>query len=222
MANISLIGLIAFFLTACNGGQAKEKLLKVEDHLTQNNQVFDREMRAPGLVRIKTDILEQQKEILILTSNEQVIDSLYSKDDSEPAFSRRINNIWSYYPEYYIVIFEAYPLDNDRFYNVVINGDIFALSHFDGITIYETWQEHLKTSFILTSKDNPLKVAPDQNAESLLFDYEELSFEVLEVKEDWIYVKCNIDCDGCPGIEVRGWIKWKEKNVLKVELRYIC
>lgn len=222
MVNLFFIGLSSFLLTMCGQSQVEKKTPNAEVTLTQKNEAYITEMNTPGLVRIKTDLLQLQDEVLKLTKSGNVIDSIFSEDNNEPTFSSRLVKIWSYFPEYYIVILEAYPLDNDGFYKVIMSGDTLLLPHRENVTIFETWQEHIITSFVLTTKDNPLKAQPDINAESLMFDYEELSFEVIEVKEEWVYVKCNRDCEGCPDKEVRGWIKWKEKNSLRVELRYTC
>lgn len=222
MANLLFIALPGLFLAMCSGVQPESKMPDTKVTLTQQSELFIAELRTPGLLRIKTDILQLQDEILILTEKDIVIDSLFSKDNNEPAFSSSLVKIWAYFPEYYIVILEAYPLDNDGFYKVIMNGNTLLLPHIENVTVFETWQEHIKKSFVLTSNDNPLKPQPDKKTESLMLDYEQLSFEVIEVKEDWIYVKCNVDCEGCPDKEVRGWIKWKEKNRLRIELRYVC
>lgn len=222
MANLLFIGLTGFLLAMCGEIRTERKTPDTEVASNQKNELFFTELRTPGLVRIKTDVLQRQNETLILTKNEIVIDSIFSKENNEPAFSSNLVKIWAYFPEYYIVILEAHPLDSDGFYKVIMNGDTLLLPHIENVTIFETWQEHIKTSFVITSKNNPLKSQPDKNAESLMIDYEEFSFEVIEVKEDWIYVKCSADCEGCPDKEVRGWIKWKEKNSLRIELRYAC
>ncbi len=188
----------------------------------QRDDKLDREMRTGGLLRIYTDVLEEQNKTLFLIKDGTVFDSIFSKDNNEPAFSHQSISIWSYFPEYYIVIFEAFALDKDGFYKVLYNNDTLLVAQMNNVTVFETWEEHIKKAYILTSNSNPLKVKPDKNSESFEYDYQELSFEVIEIKEQWVKVKCNIDCEGCPGIEITGWIQWRENNMLKVELRYVC
>ena len=179
-----------------------------------------------GVLRIKTDILEERSDtIRIYHADQSLYGAIYSEnDETEPAFNGSDSlAIRSYYPDYYVVIMDCYGLSEGQ-YRVKIGGSEKYMEHKDGITIYEDWATHLKSSFIVTKADNPLRETPEIKGEIAGdYDYKHLSFYAIQVSGDWVQVVCDMDCEGCPNQEqITGWLKWRDGNRLLVELYYAC
>lgn len=191
-----------------------------------SDSITARTMLRKGILRIKADELQAKKDtVFIYNADFTLFGKIYSKDGyEEPIFIGQAPFcIKSYYPDYYIIIFDCDKLSNGK-YQVTINGLEKYISHTDGITLYEDWEEHLKTSFIATDNTNPLRDEPSESGYQLNeYDYDNLSFEVIEIRKDWIKVICNMDCGGCPNNGViSGWLKWRQGNLLLIRLYYDC
>lgn len=179
-----------------------------------------------GVLRIKTDILEEFSDtVYILNTDKSLYGAIYSDNNEiEPAFNgRETLAIRSYYPDYYIIIMDAYD-QKEGLYRVFINGAEKYVAHRAGITVFENWSTHLKNSFIVTNAYNPLRKMPSSEGTAAdNYDYDALSFETIKVQGDWVEVICNMDCEGCPHQQaITGWLKWKDGSKLLIELYYTC
>lgn len=181
------------------------------------------EMKSPGVIRIRLDKLQERRVSINFYKNHVMVATLeYQEGVHEPIFSPQPCTIFAYYPEYYILFLEGYQ-QKDGIYKVCLNNDTISFNHIDGVTFFETWEEHVKSSFIITSKENPLMKIPADFSTIIDLNYNEFSFTVVKVDKDWIYVVCDSDCEGCDdGKTVSGWVRWRENNNLLVELRYVC
>ena len=178
-----------------------------------------------GVLRIKTDILLEQNGMLPIYNMDSTLfgQILSLEGEPEPRFNKGKLLIREYYPEYYILIFDC-KLTNGSYVVKVGNSEKF-INHQEGITIYETWDEHIRNSFLLTSNKNPLRSEPNLLSNAFMeYDYSTMSFVVKEVKGDWAKVACDLECEGCGdrGVVVNGWIRWKDGDRLLIELRYVC
>jgi len=183
-------------------------------------------MMTNGVLRIKTDILEERSDtIRIYHADQSLYGAIYSKNgETEPAFYGADSlAIRSYFPDYYVMILDAYELSDGK-YRVMIGGSEKYMEHKEGITVFEDWTSHLKSSFIVTQANNPLRETPEIEGKIAGdYDYQFLSFETIKIDGDWAQVVCNMDCDGCPNQQpITGWLKWKQDNRLLIELYYTC
>jgi hypothetical protein len=183
-------------------------------------------MMTNGVLRIKTDILEERSDtIRIYHADQSLYGAIYSEnDETEPAFNGSDSlAIRSYFPDYYVMILDGYELSDGK-YRVIIGGSEKYIEHKAGITVFEDWASHLKSSFIVTQANNPLRETPAIEGKTVGdYDYEHLSFETIKINGDWAQVVCNMDCEGCPNQQpITGWLKWKEGNRLLIELYYAC
>lgn len=201
------------------------QLINLEDgFFIQKNIVDERyEMKSPGVIRIKLDKLQERQLSIQFYKNHLMVNKLeYQEGVEEPVFLQQPRAIFAYYPEYYILLVEGYQ-QKDGLYKVYLNNDTLYLNHIDEVTIFETWEEHVKNSFVITSKENPLRKSPSDLSAIIDLNYNAFSFRVLKVNREWIYVVCENDCEGCSdNEEVSGWVRWRKNNTLLVELRYVC
>jgi len=79
--------------------------------------------------------------------------------------------------------------------------------------------------FVTTSATNPLRINPSETATEIKgLDYNQLNFNCLEVKGDWIKVICNAECEGCPEDEsgITGWVQWRKDGKIIIKQHYTC
>lgn len=231
MNNLYAFIFIAATIIACNSNASKESSHTdtlngniCSDTITQ--YISARTMLRNGILRIKADELQVEEDtVFIYNADNTIFGKIYSKSKSEePVFiGQESLNIKAYYPDNYIIIFDGDKLSDGK-YKVTIDGLEKIIPHKDGITLYEDWETHLKTSFIVTDSTNPLRDEPSEYGNQLNeYNYDNLSFVVIEINNDWAKVVCNIDCEGCPNNEIiTGWLKWRKGNLLIVKLYYVC
>lgn len=128
-------------------------------------------------------------------------------------------SIRAFYTDESVVVFDAVKVNN--IYKVFINGSWKIIKQSKGVE-YQDWVSYMKRVYIKTNKTHPLY--KESNVKStVISDNVEYSYKVLEVKGDWINVECSKECEGCPDNKVlRGWIKWKDNNIIIIDLFYAC
>jgi hypothetical protein len=89
---------------------------------------------------------------------------------------------------------------------------------------YLSWPDYILRYFVTTTEANPLREKPDQTANKIKnLNYTDLNFRCTIISGDWVKVTCNKDCEGCPdGIQISGWIKWRENNKVIIEQYFTC
>lgn len=231
MGKLCLVWFCMVTIIACNSNENKETsqpITKKEKVSTESiEQNISKEiMLKNGVLRIKADDLQVKKDTVFIYNDDfTLFGKIYSENESEePVFIGQTPlNIRAYYPDYYTIIFDSNKLSNEK-YQVIVNGSEKYISYMDGITLYEDWEIHMKTSFIVTDNTNPLRETPNENSNQLNeCNYATLSFEVIEISNDWAKVVCNMDCEGCPKSgKITGWLRWKKDKKLLVKLYYVC
>lgn len=85
---------------------------------------------------------------------------------------------------------------------------------------FKDWLQDMKTSFAigrLNKENNPLLTKPDPTAQKVIFDGDE-SFDVIEMKGDWIKVNSKNLPSETTKISITGWIRWRDNNCLLIEM----
>lgn len=127
--------------------------------------------------------------------------------------------IRAYYPDYDIIIFDANQKEDN--YQVFINDKWKKIERSQNFT-YKKWEEFISKIYVGITDKSPLRTSKDVRAE-IIENHQEYYYEVINVEGDWLQVQCWTDCEGCPEDKViKGWVRWKEKNRLLIELYYIC
>lgn len=224
---IFLIGtLFLFFNCSGNNKIEKKEISNMDYQYTTDDSLSSiaTEIKYPGIVVILSDSIEfLEKPILVRNEKGKIINKLsFDKNEKIVKFEKGIPTIREYYPDYSIIIFDGYPLENNK-YKVILNDSVFFLDNIIGYTIFEKWEEHIARAFIATNELNPLRETPAEKGKIIPIDYKNSNFIVIEVENDWIKVECDLDCEGCPdGNLVSGWIRWRKDNEILVKLYYSC
>jgi hypothetical protein len=197
---------------------------KEKNNINQStNHTYDR-LLTDGVVRIKTDVLEQMEDTVYIQSESGNTMGFITGSNNEAPSVRGLYDIKirSYDPDYYIIIFDGYAMNNNR-YRVFLNHEWVYIVGNDKVVRFEKWQDHLINSYVVTNENNPLRKNHGEDSPKIDCDYFSTHFICEKVLGEWIYVNCNIDCEGCPGNEIKsGWIRWKRDNNLLISLRYSC
>ena len=85
---------------------------------------------------------------------------------------------------------------------------------------FKDWLQDMKTSFAigrLNKESNPLLTKPNATAEKAVYNGDE-SFDVIEMKGDWIKVNSKNLPSETTKKSVIGWIRWRENNCLLIEM----
>ena len=151
------------------------------------------------------------------------ISALFSVSDNrlkeDYDFSPRV-----FFTEYHIIHFEVMNKDG-TFYEVLVNPDkgvTKRLSLKSSQFNYFSWEEYLKRLYLsYDPNSNPLRKFPDGQSE-IVYKYNDYFFKVIEVKGDWVKIKCSSDCKLCDKGDLAGWVKWKYGKKLLIEIGIIC
>lgn len=126
--------------------------------------------------------------------------------------------------EYEILLFDCIS-KSEQFYEVVVNqqeGITGRIPISDSNAVFLTLEELLLKSYIsFDPKSNPLRSDPSGQS-MIIYPYNDYFFKVVEIKDDWIKVRCNSDCKECDKGDLTGWIKWKEESNFLIQIGLIC
>lgn len=117
-------------------------------------------------------------------------------------------------------VFAMKCLSQDKIYYKVIqdNGKTGFIKKDNSKIQFETWEEHILNLFSVgfEIKTNPLLKNPILTSEKIALNPDEF-YHPSKIQGDWLQVKW-----GNEGSWNYGWIKWKEKNKLLIELFYFA
>lgn len=220
------ICLLAGIISCQSGGQAKVATSSAGS--ASSSHISERKSdgglkELKGVLIVHTDSVDLAKATFsVLNPDKSIYAKIESVGDNEPSSDMLNGRILAYYPEYYIVHFNADIL-SDSLYSVSVGANT-KLIRKGAYVEYVSWPDYILRFFATTTKANPLRIEPSLSASTVPnLDYSKLSFRCLEISEDWVKVSCNKDCEGCPdGKEVVGWIKWKENGKVILKQYYTC
>ncbi len=70
---------------------------------------------------------------------------------------------------------------------------------------------------------NPLKKNPNENSGVLKnVEYDNIVFEIIDIKNDWINIKCSERCGYSCENNISGWIKWNNGKDLIIKFTSTC
>jgi hypothetical protein len=228
MRNKSIL-LFVINMTIAMSYSCDRKVTKnVEPNLHQNEENKLGNMDSSvwqGVLLLRSDSADfNDHTFSILNEDKTIFTTIKSESGEEPSSSELKNNIIAYYPDYYIIHFEAIKIINSSFYEVKI-GNKLKLLPVGKYMEFLTWPEYILRFFCTVKEDNPLREEPFESAKELAnLNYEELNFRCLDISGDWVKVRCNIDCEGCPpkNKEIEGWVRWKKDGIIILKQYYTC
>lgn len=179
---------------------------------------------TPGVLKVETfyrdSALLSQNMVYIKSLNGRITDSLYIPKGDYSQFTKVIK-ARAYYPaeSFGIMYFDSFPLNNGT-YKIYCNGDWYYINYVKNFTKYMTWENFiLNVPSFDTAIDNPLRSSPSNKGKILNYDYDNVFFIPLKIKENWVYVELHenertIDPIG------HGWIQWRRGNNLLLKNLY--
>jgi hypothetical protein len=158
----------------------------------------------------------------ILNLNHSIFAEIKSVDGNEPSCPKLKGKILAYYDDYYIFHFEVKLDDDSNFYKVKVGNLVKLIKKSDTVKMY-SMEEYILKYYCLASELNPLRDRPSISGKIIKIDYQATSFICLEVKGDWVRVKCDKECEGCPrGKIIMGWIRWRKNGKIIFDQRFVC
>ena len=138
-------------------------------------------------------------------------------DDSDGKFEYENENFkpFSFHPDNFVLALKCVG-ETEEFYKIVANEEkelVKFVKKDDPLLKFETWEKHILSlnaiSFDL--KENPLRKSPDGKPLSAKIP-EDSTFTPEKIEGDWLNIK------NSSGLS--GWIKWKDKDTLLIEMFY--
>ena len=120
--------------------------------------------------------------------------------------------------DYFLLIFRCIKKE-ELWYKVIVNERKMIVKYINAKDInfeFQNWEEHIKSVIIsFDYKTNPLREYPENNSKVVKLDTNEFTiFTGDSIIGEWLRINDNEnEC-------IKGWIKWREKSKLLVELYY--
>jgi len=158
----------------------------------------------------------------ILNSDKTQFAEIKSVDGNEPSCPKLKGKILAYYDDYFIFHFRAKQSIQPNYFEVKI-GSVYKLIEKSNTMEIISQEDYILKYYCSASKQNPLKISPNEKSKSITINFEDVGFVCLEIKGDWVKVKCNKDCEGCPnGKNIIGWIRWRKDRKVILKQYYNC
>ncbi|HPQ09152.1 MAG TPA: hypothetical protein PK995_07985 [Bacteroidia bacterium] len=229
MKNIfkQILYLFLFFFVTCNDYQ-----LNFEENIKTNNGVtfveIDEKKDMPKII----DTIENTIGILKLNENyKNEMITFFNLDNSVwyrfkycYGCDIEINDLekkfipYAYHIDYFIMILRVVKMDSGSFY-VIVNEEqrLIKKINKNNYFTFRNWKEHILndvSSIDFDVNKNPVMEKPEENSKRVENVDGEFYFPV-EIKGEWLKINW---IKGKK--EYYGWIKWKNKNTLLIELYY--
>ena len=153
-----------------------------------------------GLVKIEKQLLVIKNQQL----NKEIEEDIYSPKHMVPLFFKPDYNI------FYVVC-----LENQKAYYKVLSatGDIYFVSKAEAK--FASWEAFLRNTTGVTNLNwelNPLREAPSEKSKMIRIKDKEATYQVINVKGDWIEVQNEHNA------HEKGWIQWRKADNLLIEI----
>lgn len=228
MKSIYLFGLI--LIMSCHQGKSN----KSKSHQSTIGKSIQRKVDSVGSLMNKS-IIEGSIGVVSVVDNITEQDtirffdkegSLWYKfsffyDDSDGKFDYPNDNFkpLAFHPDNFLLALKVIDTTGNR-YKVLINektGLKKYLKRNKDFLLFQSWEEHILSvaSLSFDKGANPILEEPSKNASQIHYD-EDAFYQPVEIKKDWLRIKWDYN-----GNWKYGWIRWKMKEKLLIELYYL-
>lgn len=120
--------------------------------------------------------------------------------------------------EYQVIALKCLALTKSHYQVLLDNGEKGLVSRYSKHIEFQTWEEHMLSLFAVgfNEKDNPLMAQPSKEGKKLDFKKDEF-YHPIQIKADWLKVEWDSG-----NKKQYGWVRWKNKERLIVELYYFA
>ncbi|WP_026998138.1 hypothetical protein [Flectobacillus major] len=183
--------------------------------------LFECQSQDKVLILYQGNYTEETK-YKILNSDKSQFAEIKSVDGNEPSCSKLKGKILAYFDDYYIFHFRAKQSILPNYFEVQI-GSVLKLIEKSNTMMLLSLEDYILKYYCSASKQNPLKISPNEKSKSISVNFEDVGFICLEIKGDWVKVKCNKECESCPnGKNIEGWIRWRRNDKIILKQYYNC
>jgi hypothetical protein len=240
------ISMLTFFVYGCsnsidnvktkicikNDSSLKEKSkefshIKSSQHSSSGTEDYlNNFFNSKGIVTFLASDLNLKKDIILLNNNGTkygIINFNNGITQFEPS-SEFIP--FEFYKDYYVLKFELADRRNDSLWvytdkKMSIKKKLLADKR---MFLIENWKDFFIGSMIDFDYElNPLKKYPNENTGVLKnVDYNNIVFEIIDVKNDWINIKCSERCGYSCENKISGWIKWNNGKDVIIKFSSTC
>lgn len=124
-------------------------------------------------------------------------------------------------PEYNLFLLECTDKDQ-KYFHVLINDEIKLIDATSTLAEFQTTEEYVLKSYPILTLETPLFEKPDSTS-NVIEGFINYNYISTEMNGDWLKVKCDLDCEGCPeGKVIEGWVKWRENDRILIKIGYSC
>ena len=153
-----------------------------------------------GLVKIEKQLVTVKNQGL----SEHIEEDIYNPKHIVPLFFKPDYNI------FYVVCLER----QKAYYRVLsATGDIYFVSKAEAKFV--SWAEFLRNTTGVTNlnwEQNPLQEAPSEKSKMIKIKDKEATYQVINVKGDWIEIQNEHNA------HEKGWIQWRKADSLLIEV----
>lgn len=177
-----------------------------------------------GIITIIAERLTENDTIKIFNKDGSLwykFSYFYDDSNGKYDFYNEDFNPLSFHPDYFLLALKVTSELND-YYEVVVNENTWIKKYIkknNPLLKFQTWEEHILSSVFAVGFDenkNPLRSYPSLSADTLYYDKDEFYYPN-QIKGEWLQVKW-----GSEGNWNYGWIKWKDKDRLLIEIFYFA
>jgi hypothetical protein len=158
-------------------------------------------------------VVENAIGILVTSESYQFGDTISVYDEKQNLFIKLVRA-----DESQVIALKCLTHDKRYFQVELDNNGIGLIPRNSTKVMLQTWEEHILSLFSVgfDEQKNPLLKEPSLSAEQLYYDQDEF-YHPTQIKGEWLQVKW-----GSEENWNYGWIKWKDKDKLLIELFYFA
>lgn len=106
---------------------------------------------------------------------------------------------------------------DSKYYHVEINQNEKLINKKDKYIAMMSYEDFINSNLVKLNNETPLRKDNNQTS-SIIINYKDYTYEPIEFKGEWLKLKSIKEIDG---VEVVGWVKWKNNNNILIEIAYI-
>jgi hypothetical protein len=147
----------------------------------------------------------------------------YEDKDGKFEYENSEFRVFAFHPDYHVLALKLVSEDSNR-YQVIVNeetGLIKYVKKTDKNLKFETLEEYVLSMFAVgfNEKENPIIESPKgKTKKTITYKKDNVFFFPIEIKGEWLKIKWDIKDNPNKYVSDFGWIRWRNKDKLLIEL----
>lgn len=214
--------LYIFLLTNCTESRNQNVENPSQTFTSVNTKNDDTELPSKGVITVGESFSREDTVKIYDQDGALWYKFTFFYDDSDGKFDYPNKGFqpFAFHPDNFLLVLVVVSENEDR-YEVVVNEGTglkkFIKKGASGL-MFQTWEEHIVNVFAVDfdPKSNPIFADPLKGSAKINYDNNEYYYPV-KVKDNWLQIRW-----GEEGDYDYGWIMWKYKKKLLIELSYFA